>query len=745
MTKRRHTILVVDDDADARLVMRAALRKAGYDVREAEGGQDALRKFRAEPCDMVMLDVDMPDLGGHEVCAALRVAAGSLLPIVMVTGMDDLQSVEAAYDSGATDFIAKPVNWALIGHRVRYLFRSHQAMQDLRVAESRNAAVLNAIPDLLFELDIDGRYVDYRAPHTDLLAAPPEAFLDKTVDEILPPAAAQVCMAALRTAFDRGSASGAQIELPLAAGSAWFELSVSRKAVAAGEKPRFIVLSREITERKDAEARIARLAYFDSLTGLPNRQSFLDRVNREIVRAGDADERLAVLFIDLDGFKGINDTMGHAAGDLLLQCAATRIRDGLRPSDVLSRPMGLDHRGSDEFELARLGGDEFTVLILGIEHPEDAALVAQRIGAMMRRPFALEGREVTVTTSVGIAIYPDDGDDGAMLLKHADTAMYHAKQTGRDNVQVYRPSLTRELVQRMELDSDMRIALEQGQFHLVYQPQVDVGSGRIRSIEALIRWTHPVRGLIPPLDFIPRAEENGLIDEIGLWVLRTACAQAVQWQRAGTPVAMAVNLSPLQFRSPRLQQLVMEVLAQTSLAPGMLELEVTEGTLMENSIVTRAVLKSLNDAGIGIALDDFGTGYSSLAYLTRMPIGNIKVDKCFVGGLLEGGENEAIVRAILAIAHSLGTRVTAEGVESLEQANALAAMACDCLQGYYFSQPVAGSDIPPLLSRQWSLTEAPPSELAKVRAMGVAPIALVQRSRMVISDTAGPSISPYLV
>ena len=704
MTRRRSTILVVDDAADARLVMRAALRKAGYDVREAEGGHDALQKFRAEPCDMVMLDVDMPDLNGHTVCLALRALAGPLLPIVMVTGMDDLHSVEAAYESGATDFIAKPVNWALLGHRVRYLFRSHQAMKDLRAAEARNEAILNAIPDLLFEVDMDGRFLDCRAPRVEFLIADPATFLGKTATEVLPAAAAQAYTTALQTALEKGASSGAQYELALAIGNKWFELSVSRKAVAPGEKPRFIVLSREISERKDAEARIARLAYFDSLTGLPNRQSFLDRTNQAIARALGAGKRLAVLFMDLDGFKSINDTMGHAAGDTLLQCAAARLREGLRPVDVLSRPMALDQASDNRFELARLGGDEFTALILNIEHPEDAVVVARRIGQSMRTPFTLEGREVTVTASIGIAIYPEDGHDGATLLKNADTAMYHAKQSGRDNAQAYRPALTSKLVKRMQLDSDLRTALEREQFYLVYQPQIDTASGSIRSVEALIRWMHPVHGLVPPLDFIPRAEENGLIHQIGLWVLRTACAQAVQWSNAGAPVAVAVNLSPVQFRSSRLQQWVMDVLAQTGLAPGLLELEVTEGALIENASATRLVLKAWSDLGVGIALDDFGTGYSSLAYLTRMPIDNIKVDKCFVDGVTEGGESAAIVRAILAMAHSLGKRVTAEGVETLEQARAMQAMACDCMQGYYFSRPVAAMDIPALLSRRWLAT-----------------------------------------
>ncbi len=707
-TTPRSTVLVVDDDPSARLVMRAALRKAGYEVREAVGGHDALQKFQAEPCDMVMLDVEMPDLGGHEVCMALRALVGPLLPIVMVTGMDDLHSIEAAYQSGATDFISKPVNWALLGHRVHYLFRSHQAMKDLRAAEARNEAVLNAIPDLLFEVDIDCRFLECRAPRSEFLVSDPADFLGKTANDILPAAAARAYMKALHTAFEKGSSTGAQYELPLAIGSTWFELSVSRKAVLEDEKPRFIVLSREITERKNAEARIARLAYFDSLTGLPNRQSFLDRVDHEIAGALNAGRRLAVLFMDLDGFKSINDTMGHAAGDMLLQYTAVRLRDGLRPSDVLSRPMGTASARKDDFELARLGGDEFTALILNIERPEDAAVVAKRIGESMRKPFVVEGRSVTVTTSIGIAIYPDDGSDGATLLRHADTAMYHAKQTGRDNAQSYRPVLTSQLVKRMELDSDMRAALEQGQFHLVYQPQVDAASGRIRSVEALIRWLHPLHGLIPPLDFIPRAEENGLINPMGLWVLRTACAQAVQWSQAGTPVAVAVNLSPVQFRSPCLQQSVLDVLAQTGLAPELLELEVTESALIENADATGLVLKALSDTGIGIALDDFGTGYSSLAYLTRMPIDNIKIDKCFIDGVTGGGESGAIVRAILAMAHSLGKRVTAEGVETLEQARAMQAMACDCMQGYYFSRPVAAVDIPLLLSRQWLTVDPGP-------------------------------------
>ena len=704
MTAARQTILVVDDDADARIVMRAALRKAGFEVRTAEGGQDALNKFRAAPCDLVMLDVEMPDLSGHEVCAVLRAEAGPLLPIVMVTGMDDVSSVEMAYASGATDFISKPVNWALLGHRVRYLFRGLQALQDLQAAEARNAAILNAIPDLLFEVDIDGRYIDYRAPNTHLLPVPASGLVGKTVAEVLPAAAARIFMAALHAAQSTGTSSGAQFKLPLPQGNAWFELSVSTKAVRAGDKARFIVMSRDITERKQAEAGMARLAHYDSLTGLPNRLSFLQRLDLEITGSKGRRSKLAILFMDLDGFKTINDSMGHACGDLILQQTAERLRNGLRPKDVLSRaPVTGDESTNSEVDLARMGGDEFTAMVLDIQSPDEALAVASRIGALMRRPFVLQGRDVTLTSSIGIAIYPQDGADAATLLQHADTAMYHAKRSGRDNAQLYCTALTSIVLTRMDLDAGLRVALERDEFHLVYQPQIDAASGRMCAVEALIRWNHPTRGLVSPLEFIPLAEENGSIEHIGLWVLRTATADAARWNKSGTPLKVAVNLSPLQFNNPQLASLVATTLALTGLPPRLLELEVTEGALMAHTAATRQTLTALRDQGISIALDDFGTGFSSLGYLTRMPIGNIKIDKCFITGLHESGENEAIVRAVLAMAGSLGMRVTAEGVETRAQARALKAMACDALQGFYFSRPVAADRIAALLTQCWDL------------------------------------------
>ena len=454
-------------------------------------------------------------------------------------------------------------------------------------------------------------------------------------------------------------------------------------------------------ERKEAEDKTFKLAYFDSLTGLPNRQSFLEKLNREVRLAERKHTQFAVLFMDLDGFKGINDTMGHNAGDLILQWAADRLQSSIRTYDSVSRTK----TDQADVELARLGGDEFTALILDIAQPEDALLVGQRIRELMCRPFIIEGREVVLTASIGIAVYPEDGMDSSSLLKHADTAMYHAKEKGRNNCQFYSASLTQRAQERLNLESNLRRALAGNEFSLVYQPQFDLLSGQIQSIEALIRWKDPEQGMVSPMDFIPVAEETGLIIPIGEWVLRTACADAARWHREGHELRVAVNLSPMQFKDPELINTVLGILTRTGLPPASLELEITEGAVMEDSGTSLATLKAFSNHGVQIALDDFGTGYSSMSYLKRMPLNNLKVDQSFVKGLPHDRDNHAIVRAILSMAKHLGFSVTAEGVETLEQAKTLRDMGCDMLQGYYFSRPVSAEYIPVLLTRAWLMDD----------------------------------------
>ena len=707
MSTPRRSILVVDDALDARLVMQAVLHKSGYEVRLAEDGDTALRTFRERPADLVMLDVDMPGRSGYEVCAELRAFAGPLLPIVMVTGLDDMASVQAAYDCGATDFIAKPINWPLIGHRLNYLFRAHETTLNLSAAESHMAAILDALPDPLVELDIEGRIIDVWMPGSASLAGFDGSVVGHNLVDVLPEQAASVCQAALRAARDEGTSNGHQFELPHEAGHSCFELSVSRKAGARGAKSHYLVLLRDISARKDAERRIAQLAYFDGLTGLSNRLSFLERVDQRIRHNAAHDEPLAVLFIDLDGFKNVNDTLGHKAGDQVLQAAADRLRASLRATDFLERVSDVP-----KVDLGRLGGDEFTVLLGEIARPQDAVSVARRLARAMRQPYEIEGRVVTLDSSIGVAIYPQDGEDGDTLLKHADTAMYQAKRAGRGNVELYSAELTERLNRRMALEASLRVALERDEFRLVYQPQVERVSGRVHAVEALLRWHHPDRGVVSPLDFIPLAEETDLIEHIGQWVLRTACADAATWLRAGKPMVVAVNLSAKQFRCASLPEQVLAALAESGLPAKLLEVEITESLLMDNTDTARSMLQVLCDHGVRTALDDFGTGYSSLAYLTRMPIGKIKIDREFVAGLLQGGDSAAIVRAVLAMADSLGMDVTAEGVETREQAQALVAMGCASLQGYYLGRPVPAADIPSFAGKCWrfDLLEPPATE-----------------------------------
>ncbi|MBK9019527.1 MAG: EAL domain-containing protein [Sulfuritalea sp.] len=697
MNDRPWRVLVADDEPVTRLLIKAALEKAGFQVFLAEDGEDALRRFSAEPCDMVLLDVNMPGLNGHQVCAHLRRQLGEEFPIVMVTGMDDIESIRRAYDAGATDFIVKPVNWPLLGHRIRYLFRGVQVVKDLHAANARNAAILQALPDSLLRLDADGMVLDAHLTTGDM-AQPGRPMPGDHISSVLPADIAQRMLKAAELA--RIGGDGLTVNYALSRNDGTEHHFEARLADITGEET--LCLVRDVTERKNAERDIHRLAFVDSLTGLPNRLSFIQRLDREIQRARREGDRLAVLFLDLDGFKNINDSLGHGIGDLLLQRAADRLRQGVRPADLVARADTPDA----EANLARLGGDEFTVLVPRLHHADDALGLAHRIHELLRRPFVLDGREIVITASIGIALFPDDGADAEALLMHADTAMYHAKDEGRDNCQFYRTALTVEAMRRLTLESSLRQAVERGEFFMAYQPQLDLASGRVLSLEALIRWQHPERGLVSPMEFIPAAEENGLIVLIGEWVLRAACADAARWVAAGTPVRVAVNLSAVQFMQPELVRRVRAILAETGLAAQWLELEVTEGVLMEDSATTMTTLLDLRQDGMQIALDDFGTGYSSLSYLKRLPLNRIKIDKSFVRGLPADKENLAIVRTIVALARNLGFTLVAEGIETLEQACLLRDMECEALQGSYISTPVAAAAIPALLAARWPLAAA---------------------------------------
>jgi diguanylate cyclase (GGDEF)-like protein/PAS domain S-box-containing protein len=462
----------------------------------------------------------------------------------------------------------------------------------------------------------------------------------------------------------------------------WISENAREVRDAKGNVTLYEGIVEDITERKDHERQIEYQATHDALTGLPNRTLLADRLQQCISIADRYKHKVAVAFVDLDQFKLINDTIGHDAGDELLKVMAGRLSHCMRESDTV----------------VRLGGDEFVLLLTRLQNIEDVAEIMHRVLSSVAEPCVIKGRDFVITCSIGISVYPDDTRDVSTLLKYSDSAMYKSKQSGRNNFQIYTDEINQRLMERLDMEYRLRQALGNEEFLLYYQPKIDFASGKICGAEALIRWQPLGGAMISPASFIPVAEETGLIEEIGLWVLRTACRQAVELNnRSGLKLPIAVNVSPRQFRQPGLVATVQSALAESGLDPSCLELEITESSLAHN---TRAFIKTLHELkalGLKLAIDDFGTGYSSLAYLKDFPVDRLKIDQTFVTHLETEPNNIAILKAIVALGHSLGMKVIAEGVETAHQQDFLHGIGCDEMQGYYFSQPVPFNMIEKLL------------------------------------------------
>jgi diguanylate cyclase (GGDEF)-like protein len=435
-------------------------------------------------------------------------------------------------------------------------------------------------------------------------------------------------------------------------------------------------LEAEIAERRIANQRVVHMAHHDALTGLPNRALLTDRVEQAIAHAARNGGKVALLFLDIDRFKNVNDSLGHGTGDHLLQAVATRLKACLRTEDTA----------------ARLGGDEFIISLPGMGDGTEAARVASRILATLAQPLEVDGQRLPATVSIGISLYPEDGDSAQTLLRNADTAMYHAKESGRGNYQFFSPHMNERVNRRLSTETSMRRALEHNEFVLHYQPLIDLPSGRICGAEALLRWPQGDQRLASPADFIPVAEDTGLIVPLGEWVLRQACMQAKAWQAHSPGLRISVNLSPRQFRQKHLVSMVALAVRDAGLPPHLLELELTEGMLLHHADDTVQTLTQLGAMGVHLAIDDFGTGYSSLAYLKRFPIHSLKIDRSFISDLHEDKDDAAIVTAIIAMARGLGLRVVAEGVETEQQRSFLHALACDMAQGFHFGRPMPAAE-----------------------------------------------------
>lgn len=589
---------------------------------------------------------------------------------------DDTDNGLFAAMGAALSLLVGGLIWVMATGRERAMGLAHRMTQALRSTRDDLESTLNAIPDLLFEVDMDGRIHHYRSARSALLAVPPEMFMGRTMEEFVPPEAVAGLRAALQAAHDTGYSIGHQYRLELGRQTRWFELSIARKESATpGQEPRFIALSRDITERKLAEARTRQLAYFDALTGLPNRRMLLDRLDHALASARKSGQVGALLFIDLDNFKQINDARGHSLGDALIQQVAQRLTQLQRPGDTV----------------ARIGGDEFVVLLNDVATDMESAarsalLSAEVVRAALEAPYTIDSHLYSSTGSIGITLFPKRSEDIEDLLREADTAMYRAKDLGRNRICFYEADMQADVQERLALEQDLKKASAQGQLAAFVQSQVDA-SGTVIGGELLMRWNHPVRGSVPPSRFIPVAESSGLILRMGDWMILQACETLARLHAVGQDLSISVNVSQRQFRQDDFVERVRGMLAQTGAPAAQLILEVTESLLIENLDDTIARMTELGRLGVRFSIDDFGTGYSSLAYLKRLPLYELKIDKSFVQDTPDDPSDTAIVQSIISVARHLKLRVVAEGVETRAQADFLVASHCDCLQGYLFSRP----------------------------------------------------------
>ena len=700
---RKVSILVVEPSSRHQLEATKALTQAGFEVSECHDGPGALAWVRACPPALVFMNVAMPGLGGFELCARIReLPGGTHLPILMMTDADDVDAIDRAYEAGATDFLTKPLNAHILIHRVRYLLRAQQVADELRESENLLGHAQRLAKLGSWHWDVASGVVSRSAVAVRLIGGQEPKSFAEALAELLP-RVHKKDRELVRDTYQRVLTSGESraIEYRVLTNGEpdrFLHEALDAEVDANGKVTRLLGTVQDITDRRRAEERIRHLAYYDSVTGLPNRAMLKEQVRRALAGARRHNRLAALLFLDLDHFKRVNDTLGHSAGDELLREVATRLANSVRDSDYVAhqrREVSAPGSNTDTGcpSVARLGGDEFVILLSEVRKPEDAASVAERAIESLRAPIRLGDNDIYVTGSIGISTFPEDGDSDEALLKHADAAMYHAKDLGRNRYQFYTKSINERALARIELESSLRKAIEAEEFELYYQPQINIQDGRVVGAEALIRWHSPERGFVPPDQFISVAEDSGLLIPIGEWVLGEACRQNQRWREQGLPeLSVAVNISAVQCAHAAFSETVEHSLAASGLDPQGLDLEVTESLLMQNLDTSVQLLEHLKRFGCRVSIDDFGTGYSSLSYLKRLPLNAIKIDRSFINELTENSDDANIVEATISLCHNLRLKVLAEGVEEQAQLEYLRARGCDEAQGYFFSKPLPAAE-----------------------------------------------------
>lgn len=686
---RKANILLVDDQSENLLALEAVLAPLGQRLVSATSGREALKHLLTEEFALVLLDVQMPDLDGFETATDIKRREKTRdLPIIFLTAIDkERRHVFRGYTAGAVDYVFKPVDPEILRSKVKVFVDLHLKGMALHESEERFRKAFEDAPIGIGLVSPDGRWLRVNRSLCDITGYPDGELLDKPFDELIHAEDRRGDSRPLDEAMAGHSGSQRLEKRYMHAGGHFIWVVVSASSVRnAGGQPLYLIVQMEdVTERKQAEGELIRQALHDSLTGLANRTLFLDRLELALRRLERRASSVAVLFLDLDRFKVANDSLGHYCGDELLVAVGERLCDLLRPSDTV----------------ARLGGDEFA-LLCEETNERDAVTVAERILEAIAQPFEIGGSEVFVTTSIGIVIANHSGGDPADLIRDADAAMYRAKENGKARYELFDHEMRARAMERLAMENALHRALERIEFRVFYQPEVDLETGAVRGVEALLRWQHPQRGLVSPCDFVPLAEETGLIVPVGAWVLEEACRQAQSWRERyphQASLGVAVNLSGRQFAQPDLLELVEKVLASTGLDASALCLEMTETVLIENSEQTLSVLAGLRRLGVRTGIDDFGTGYSSLSYLKSFDVDVLKVDRSFVNGLTPGGHDSAILAAVARLADALDLTVVAEGVETREQLAELRNLGFKSAQGYHFARPGPADAIGELLQR----------------------------------------------
>jgi diguanylate cyclase (GGDEF)-like protein/PAS domain S-box-containing protein len=693
-------LLIEDNPGDAELVKRTLTNVVfgPFELEWVKNLSDGLQRIMKGGIAAVITDLSLPDSQGMATLDAL-LQAMARVPILVLSCVDDEDVASQSLQHGAQDYLPKNhLNKYTLSRSLRNMIDRKIAEDTLFIEKERAQVTLNSIGDAVLCTDTSGKvtYLNIIAEKmTGWSRVEASGRAVAEVFKIIDGESRQPAQNPMNLAIAKNETLGLSANCILVRRDG-YESAIEDSAAPIhdrdGQCTGAVIVFHDVSKAREMALQMTHTAHHDFLTSLPNRLLLNDRITHAIASVGRNSRKLAVLFLDLDHFKHINDSLGHSVGDQLLQSVSERLMDCVRCSDTVSRQ----------------GGDEFVVLVSDLKRPEDAIHTLTRMFIMLSRPYSIGPNELHISASIGVSVYPDDGLDAETLIKNADTAMYQAKENGRQSYQFFKASMNTRAVERQSIEESLRHALERQEFMLHYQPKVNLKTGEITGAEALIRWTHPTRGRVPPGQFISVAEDSGLILPIGNWALREACTQARAWLDAGFLFGtMAVNVSAVQFRDNNFSEIIFTILRETGLEPEHLELELTETVLMGRVESTESILKTLGAHGVQLAIDDFGTGYSSLSYLRKFPIDTLKIDQSFVHQITSPNADTTIVTAVISMGRSLNLRVIAEGVETQEELAFLQHEQCDEAQGYYFSRPVAPQQFATLLKS--GITEAVPS------------------------------------